>query len=151
MTTSAKVAAKPTTKSAVKAAAQTAAQAEKSAQQGDSSEPAASSEPYLRFHHSTELRQKTEGVLAALEASPDDARHGDALADLVAELTAAGMDFYFLKPLKLAQVGFVTEQSARLGLAGAVKLISSVSRKFIVRMDKGQLLIVAAHIRSLAR
>jgi hypothetical protein len=46
-------------------------------------------------------------------------------------------------------MGFVAEQSARMGLSGAVKLISSVSRKFIVRMDQHQLLIVAQHIREL--
>ena len=90
-------------------------------------------------------------MLAALEDGPDDAGHGTALADLVAELTGAGMDYYFLRPLRLAQVGFVAEQSARLGMSGAVKLISSVSRKFIVRMDREQLLVVAMHLRALAR
>ena len=72
------------------------------------------------------------------------------MADLVAELTEAGMDYYYLRALKLAKVGFVTEQSARLGVSGAVMLINSVSRKFIVRMDKAQLLVVARHIRELA-
>ena len=60
------------------------------------------------------------------------------------------MDYYFLKPLKQAEVGFLAEQSARLGMSGAVKLVSSVSRKFIIRMDHAQLLVVATHIRSLA-
>ena len=92
-------------------------------------------EPFLRFYHSKALRNKTELVLAAVEAGPHHARHADAVADLVAELIEAGMDAYFLKALKQADVGFVSEQSARLGMSGAVKLISSVSRKFIVRMD----------------
>jgi hypothetical protein len=35
-------------------------------------------------------------------------------------------------------------------MSGAVKLVSSVSRKFIIRMDHAQLLVVATHIRSLA-
>jgi hypothetical protein len=109
----------------------------------------ASSEPSLRFYHSRELRAKTNAVLGALEASPDHAQHGESMADLVNELIEAGMDYYFLRALKKAQMGFVTEQSARLGMSGAVKLISSVSRKFIVRMDKDQLLVVASHIRQL--
>ena len=71
------------------------------------------------------------------------------MADLVQELIEAGMDYYFLRALKMAQIGFVAEQSARLGMSGAVKLISSVSRKFIMHMDKQQLLIVASHIRAL--
>jgi hypothetical protein len=61
------------------------------------------------------------------------------------------MNYYYLRALKDAQVGFVVEQSARLAMSGAVKLISSVSRKFIVRMDNAQLLVVARHIRHLAR
>lgn len=108
-------------------------------------------EPSLRFYHSADLQARTDVVLAALEASPDPADHREVLADLVAELTAAGMNYYYLRALKEAQVGFVTEQSARLAMSGAVKLISSVSRKFLVRMDNGQLLAVAQHIRDLAR
>jgi hypothetical protein len=111
---------------------------------------ATKAEPSLRFYHSKALRQKTETVLGALEAAPDHPRHGNAVADLVTELIEAGMDYYFLRPLKLAEVGFVTEQSARLGMSGAVKVISSVSTKIILRMDGSQLLVVASHIRALA-
>jgi len=107
-------------------------------------------EPSLRFYHSQALRQKTDAVLTALETHPGKKNHGDAIADLVAELVDAGMDYYFLKALKAADVGFVAEQSARLGMSGAVTLISSVCRKFITRMDHSQLLVVATHIRGLA-
>jgi hypothetical protein len=111
--------------------------------------PKAPAEPSMRFYHSRALREKTHAVLEALEAAPGHPRHGDALADLVTELIEAGMDYYFMRALKQAKVGFVTEQSARMGMSGAVKLISSVNRKFIVRMDKDQLLVVAQHIREL--
>jgi hypothetical protein len=103
----------------------------------------------LSFQVSRALRARTVAVLAAIEAAPDDGGHGDALADLVADLTQAGLDYYYLEALRRAKVGFVGEQSARLGLSGAAGIISSVSRKFIVRMDKAQLLIVARHIREL--
>lgn len=110
----------------------------------------ASAEPFLRFHHSHELRARTLAVLTAMEEAEDAREHRDALADLVVELTESGMDYYFLRALKLAKAGFVAEQSARLGMSGAVKLIGSVSRKFIVRMDSAQLLVVSGHIRTLA-
>jgi len=109
----------------------------------------ATTEPYLRFYYPKALRAKTQAMLAALEAAPGDVKHRDAVADLVAEFTEVGMDYYYLKALRLAQVGFVAEQSARLGMSGAAKIISSVCRKFIMRMDKEQLLIVARHIREL--
>lgn len=89
-------------------------------------------------------------VLTALEEADNPEDHRNALADLVAELTESGMDYYYLRALKLANAGYVAQQSARMGISGAVTMISSVSRRFIVRMDKAQLLTVAAHIRSLA-
>jgi hypothetical protein len=107
-------------------------------------------EPSMRFYHSKALRQKTDEVLSALEAHPGRKGHGEAVSDLVSDLIDAGMDYYFLKALKAADVGFVAEQSARLGMSGAVKLISSVSSKFLTRMDHSQLMVVATHIRSLA-
>jgi hypothetical protein len=153
MVSSAKTTAKPAAKPVTRTAAKASAKAGKTAKPTGSAKPAAvaaTTEPSIRFYHSEELRAKTHAVLAALEASPDQAKHSDAVADLVADLTEAGMDYYYLRALRLAQVGFVVEQSARLGMSGAVRLISSVSRKFIVRMDKDQLLIIARHIRDLA-
>lgn len=126
---------KPAVKPATKAAAKTKAPA--------------SAEPSLRFHHSSALRAKTHAVLDAIEAEPTHPKHGNALADLVHELIEAGMDYYFLRALKQTQMGFVTEQSAKLGMSGAVKLISSVTRKFVLRMNQDQLLVVVSHIRAL--
>ena len=149
----AKVVTQPAAKAGAKQRATPPAKARAPASPAGRTAPAlggAATQPSLRFYHSIALRSKTQAVLEALEAAPDQAHHGDAMADLVAELIEAGMDYYFLRALKQAQVGFVAEQSARLGLSGAVKLISSVSRKFILRMDKHQLLFVAQHLRELA-
>jgi hypothetical protein len=111
---------------------------------------AASAQPALRFYHSKALRDETNTVLSELERQPGRRGQGEAMADLVAKLIEAGMDYYFLKAIKQAEVGFVTEQSARLAVCGAVRFVSSVSHKFITRMDQAQLLAVATHIRSLA-
>lgn len=107
--------------------------------------------PFLRFYHSGALRTKTLAVLAALENSPDPTEHRDALAKLVVELNDAGMDYYFIKPLKRAKPGFIVEQSATLGMAGALQVIGSVVRNIIGRMGKPQLLSVSASIRELIR
>ncbi|MBK7767023.1 MAG: hypothetical protein IPI44_13375 [Sulfuritalea sp.] len=111
---------------------------------------AIAAEPFMRFYHSDKLRARTLAVLSALEEASDPEEHRDSLADLVVELTESGMDYYFLRALKLAKAGFLVEQSARLGMSGAVKLIGTVSRKFIGRMDSAQLLVVSRHIRELA-
>ena len=60
-----------------------------------------------------------------------------------------GMDYYFMRALRQVDVGFVAEQTARVGMSGAVTLVNSMSRKYIVRMGSAQLLVVARHIREL--
>jgi hypothetical protein len=39
--------------------------------------------------------------------------------------------------------------TARIGMSGAVTLVNSMSRKYIVRMGSAQLLVVARYIREL--
>ena len=84
-----------------------------------SAAPESGSKPFLRFYHSAALRKKTLSLLSIIEQAQDAAAHRDALADLVVELTNAGLDYYFMKQLKLAKPGFLVEQSANLGMAGA--------------------------------
>ena len=93
----------------------------------------------MRFSHSEALRTKTLDVLTTLEQSDDPTAHRDALAKLVVELNDVGMKFYFM------------EQSANLGMAGAIQVIGSVVRKIIGRMEAPQLLSVCASIRQLMR
>ncbi|WP_157691789.1 hypothetical protein [Noviherbaspirillum autotrophicum] len=146
------VSSKRTSKPAAKAAVATRAKATKPAKSNldarTESTVAATAEPSMRFYYSKALQKKAYTVLDALEREPDHPKHSKAVADLVSELIEAGMDYYFLRALKLAKVGFIAEQSARLGVSAAVKLISSLSQKYIVDMEKNQLLVIARHIRS---
>jgi hypothetical protein len=64
-------------------------------------------------------------------------------------LSNAGMDYFFVKQLKLAKPGFIVEQSANLGMAGVQQVMGSVIRKIIGRMDSAQLLSVCGSIRQL--
>lgn len=108
-------------------------------------------EPFLRYYHSAGLRKKTLDVLEKLEKASDPTQHRMALADVVVELTRAGMDAFFIAPLKLAKAGFITEQSAGLGMAGAVQVIASVIRNIIGSMGAPQLLSVCQSIRQFMR
>jgi hypothetical protein len=109
------------------------------------------SKPFLRFHHSEALRRKTLAVIAAVEQAGEPATHRDALADLVVELTESGLDYYFIKQLKLAKPGFLVEQSANLGMAGTQRVMGTVIRQVIGRMEGPQLLSVCGSIRELMR
>lgn len=107
--------------------------------------------PFMRFHHSVPLRAKTLAVLDRVEAAPDPTRHRVALADIVVELTRAGLEAYFTRSLKAAKAGYLTEQSANLGMAGAVQVMASVTRSIIGGMGAPQLLSVCASIRQFMR
>ena len=113
--------------------------------------PAAPGRPFLRFTHSEKLRKETLSVLCALEEAEDAALHRDALAGVVVSLANSGMDCYFLEPLKLAKAGFLIEQSANVGLAGAKQVMGSVIRNIIGRMGAPQLLSVCGSIRQFMR
>src|ERR1035437_6895370 len=110
-----------------------------------------SAQPFIRFYHSKSLRAKTLAVLPTLEKAKDSTQHRDALADIVVELTDSGMEYYFLRPLKLAKAGFFVEQSANLGMAATTRLLGSVIRNIIGHMDNPQLLTVCGYIRQLMK
>ena len=107
------------------------------------------SKPSLRFFHSTVLRARTNKLLAAIEHDEDPTQHANELAALVASLTEAGLDYYYLRPLDLAKVGFVARQTANLGMAGALRIMSPMIRSILGGADGGQLRIISRHIRQL--
>lgn len=111
----------------------------------------ATAKPFLRFHHSRELRVRTTRVLAAVDGAEDPTPHAEELANVVVELTEAGLAYFFTEPLEAAKVGFFLEQTASFGMSGALTMISPVIRTVIGGMDKDQLLVVSAHLRRFMR
>jgi hypothetical protein len=107
------------------------------------------SPPSLRFCYAEALHAKILHLLETLEQAEDPTKHRSALGDLVVELTNAGMEDYFLKPLQLAKVGFVVQQTANLGVAGATRIMAPMVRNIIGRLDKTQLLTISGYIRQL--
>lgn len=105
--------------------------------------------PSLRFFHSTALRARTDKLLAAIDHDKDPTQHASELAALVASLTEAGLDYYYLKPLALAKVSFVARQTANLGMAGALRIMSPMIRSILGSLEGGQLRIISRHIRQL--
>ena len=104
--------------------------------------------PSLRFRYDPELHERVLRLLDALEGAPDPREHRAALGDAVVELTKAGLAAYFLQPLEAAEASFMAQRSAELGIAGAQKVMGSVIRSIIGRMDPPQVLSICASIRA---
>lgn len=107
--------------------------------------------PALRFHYPAALHARVLEVLGALETADDATPHRGALADVVLELTEAGLDHYFVKAVQDAKVGYVAEQTTKLGLSSIQKVMGPVIRRVIGGMDHDQLLSVSRHMRELMR
>jgi hypothetical protein len=116
---------------------------------GRATGPAPVDRPFLRFYHSDALRAETISLLTAIERARDPLPHREALADLAARLMDSGLDYYFLRALRLANVGFVVEQSAHIAMLGASRVMATVTRNILVRMDGAQMLKVCSHLRHL--
>jgi hypothetical protein len=131
----------------LKRAAPTRARATVKRATGKSKAVKRSAKPFLRFHHSQELRDRTLVLLDAVECAEDATDYSVQITELVLELTDSGMDQYFLQSLKATKANFVVQQSAALGMAGVQKVMGTVIRNIIGRMDSRQLLSVSASIR----
>lgn len=105
--------------------------------------------PSVRFFHSPALRKRTDAVLAKIERDDEPTRHAGALSGVVVELTEAGLDYYFLRPLQESKFGFVARQTASLGMSGALRVISPIISRILAGADTPQLRGVARHIRHL--
>ncbi|MBZ0090104.1 MAG: hypothetical protein K8H90_06980, partial [Thermoanaerobaculia bacterium] len=111
--------------------------------------PRPEAEPSLRFFYSRELHGRALELLDTVEHASDPVRHRQALGELVLELTDAGLDYYFLRPLTLADSGFLVRQSASLGMSGAKNILAPILRNVVGRMDGYQLKIIAGFVRQL--
>ena len=107
--------------------------------------------PHLRFYHSEGLRARTLEVLEALETADDATSERKELAEVVLELTETGLAYYFVKPVQAAKVGFMSEQSVKLGISAILRVMGPVARRVIGAMDAPQLLAVSRHIRHLMK
>ena len=108
-----------------------------------------SSRPSLRFFHSAALRTRSNKILGMIEQAKDPTQHAEALSNVVVDLTKAGLDYYYLKPLQQAKFGFVTRQAASFGMAGALRVMSPVIHTIVASTNGTQLRVIARHIRQL--
>jgi hypothetical protein len=105
----------------------------------------------LRFYLSADLHGRLHGILAEIEQAEDAAEHHVELSETLVAAMNEGLDYYFVRTLKLAKAGFIIQQSANLGIVGVQSVMAPVIRKIVGRMEHEQLLSVTASIRELMK
>lgn len=95
--------------------------------------------PFIRFSHSKKLRVQTLKVLNAIDKAKDPRQYRESLAELVLDLTVAGMEHFFLESVRRLKMGFMMEQAASLGTTSVLAVISPLVRNLIGRMDAEQI------------
>ncbi len=105
--------------------------------------------PSLRFHYPAALRTRAEHILAAIEQDDDPTGQTGALADLVVDLTEAGMDYYFMRAIRQAKLGLVAQKTAQFGMSGSLRLMAPMVRTVLHGANATQLRAIAAHLRQL--
>ena len=103
----------------------------------------------LRFYPAKDLHNRLLLVLDEIETATDATLHNAKLSETVNELTSAGLDYYFIRTLKEAKAGFVTQQSANIGIIGVKQVMAPVVRNIIGRLEHAQLQVIARSIRHL--
>ena len=107
--------------------------------------------PSFRFYPAQDLHKRLMALLDQIEDSTDATLHRARLSDSVNELTTAGLDYYFTRTHKDAKVGFVTQQSANIGVMGVQQVMAPVIRGIIGRLEHAQLQAIAQSIRQLMK
>lgn len=105
--------------------------------------------PFFRFTHSKALRVKTLKVLKAIDEGDEPTEQREALCAVIHELTEAGMQFFFLGPLKSLKMGFVVDQAAGLGVNGVLRILGPTIRNIVGRMNAKQLRQVSKVMREM--
>ena len=100
----------------------------------------------VAFRISPELMEQAQAALRAVREDPSDEDRLGALVEVILELTDRGMDFYYMEPLRRAQVGAITASAARLGLAAASRGIPAIIRRVVSSLDEEQVLSIAGFV-----
>lgn len=100
----------------------------------------------VAFEIPPELMARAQAALEAVRDDPEHRPHIKALVEVVLELTDRGMDFYYLEPLRRAEVGTMARSAARLGIATVGRGIPPVVRRVVSSLDGEQVLAIADFI-----
>lgn len=95
---------------------------------------------FLAYPLSEPLAQKTFQTMENLREAPGDKANRKALIDLVNELADVGLDHFFVKSLKHANMGFLKIKTAEIGLTTFKNGLKPILKSLVNGMGDKQIL-----------
>jgi len=95
---------------------------------------------FLAYPLSDSLSKKTFQVIENLKESPGEKANRKALIDIVNELADVGLNHFFVKSLKHANLGFIKIKTAEVGIATFKNGLKPILRSLVYGMNDKQVL-----------
>lgn len=93
----------------------------------------------LAFPVPPDLDARASELIEKVRIDSTPRAHADELAELIADLTHAGLTAYFLAPLERVGIGAVTYGSAKVAVGAAEAGLPALTRRVIAKMTDEQL------------
>lgn len=107
------------------------------------------SESRYAFPAPPELHQRVVEAITVLREDFDDAKRREAFREAVAELTDYGLEYYFGRPMDLANATGFHAKAARVGLKSTRSTIAGLIKRVFKPMDADQLRALCEFIEGL--
>jgi hypothetical protein len=92
------------------------------------------------FPVSASLYKKTQKLLESVRQNPEGAAKRDAVIEVVNDLTAEGLEYFFHHSLKIIGMNMIARKAIKTGMIASKTSVKILSKKFIRALSDKQLL-----------
>lgn len=97
---------------------------------------------YLGFPIPKHIDEKLHAVLAKVNTTEEKSKYAMDIYDVVVDLSDAGLDYFFMKPLEEAKIGRIKLRAIAFAIKTGKKGILSVGKGIIKAMNDKQIEVV---------
>ncbi len=95
------------------------------------------------------VARKQLEVVRRLRANPEKGEHTAQMVDALVELAEALLEFFFVRPFTIMEVGSMTRKMVNMGIRSGLSIISKLGKRAFAGLDREQLLAYADYLESL--
>ena len=92
------------------------------------------------FPVSPSLYKKTQKIVESVRQNPEGMVQRNAVVEIVNELTAEGLEYFFHYSLKIIGMNMIAKKAIKTGMSASKSTVKFLSKKFIRALNEKQLL-----------